>query len=191
MTRPGWLIRGPRSSTVIITAPSVDADSAARRLDAVLAGADEESPAWYVAVQKTGYWWYLICVALVVPTFLVTGTADILQRVVSGLGGGVMLALVSGAVMNSVAGAQARKKRAAEVGSASDLKQQARVAPLKAQGAAAAVIGHDAGLEPHVHRLLWRSALSATPDGRAAQAELDALLRQVVPEAAGPQGSES
>jgi hypothetical protein len=179
-----WLVQGRRSATPIITAPGVEADGAAQRLDAVLAGSSGEMPGWFKAVEKLGYWWYLLGVVVVVPIVVLVAPAEMWQRITSGIAGGVLLAILSSAIITSVARAQARSKAAADARSGGDLKQQARVAPLKARETVDAIVGRNARLEGQVHTLLWRSALSATPDGAAAQKELDALLVTVAPETA-------
>ncbi|MFD2026632.1 hypothetical protein [Promicromonospora aerolata] len=181
---------------MLITAPGAEARAAEAadqldanlRLNEKLLHPEDEAPGWFRAVKKTGYWWFLICVAIALPIVLLVGSGGVGQRIAIGLTVGLGLGFVSSAVLGSIGNYQARRTiRAKAHATVQELAAIARTAPARAEETAAAVIGADARLESQVHDLLWRSALPDTADGHAARADLDALTARVAPETASRQ----
>ncbi|WP_454851545.1 hypothetical protein [Promicromonospora soli] len=184
MAKVDWLVIGLRSNQVMITAPGAPgtAAQAVHELDAALLDPEEQMPGWFTAVQRTGYWWYLICMVIAVPIALVVIPTEIVGRIIGGLTGGLALAGVSSAVLTLLARIQAR--RATPRSHFSDVERLStvvRVAPAGAQKVFDAVVERDARLEPEVHELLWRGAGHGS-DREAAKADLDALLQRVAPD---------
>ncbi|MBK1789221.1 hypothetical protein [Prauserella cavernicola] len=67
-----WLVTAPRSGRAIVIAPGEESgvDDAVTRLDTMRGPA----PAWSRTIERTGYWWYAVCIAVAVAV-VVSGLA--------------------------------------------------------------------------------------------------------------------
>src|SRR5690606_16024512 len=188
-----WLVTAPRSGKVIVIAPGqpAGADDAVARIDAELGGATGAEPSWFTALQKLGYWWYAICIAVGILVLLLVSDASVALRVGSGIGVGIVLAVVSSLVLGTIARAQARSGTSADTTpSALEAGGVARLAWGTIPEQVTAILTKDPALDERVHVRAWRAARATTPDGQDALEELTALWTEADPHAASAQDAE-
>jgi hypothetical protein len=179
----GWLVKGEHSDETIITAPDAprDVGASVAKLDLALNGFTGPKPAWYRAIEKTGYWWYLICMIVGVAVVLPIGSAPIGGRVAAGMGAGILLAPISGALIGlAVRAADRRKSGTTPEKIERKLKRVARRIAPDAHGTVDLVLDRDPQREAQVHDLLWGTAAGSD----AAFNEIEALIAEVAPEVA-------
>lgn len=189
MATVSWLIRGERSEQTIITAPGAGAEAAAaaERLDLALNRFAGPMPTWYRLVQRTGYWWYPLCmlVCAVVLVAIPGGTTS--GRVVAGLGLGVLVAPLSGAAMTSVARAVTRgRSNTTPENITKKLRGVARRGYDTFHETVDIVLEHDPSQEDRLHELLWR----ATKLSDSVLAEIESLIAEVAPDVAAARKAE-
>ncbi|MCH7230933.1 hypothetical protein L0U85_08730 [Glycomyces sp. L485] len=181
-----WLVRTRRSEQTIITAPDapVEVGAAAEQLEAALDGFSGRKPAWFRPLERLGYWWYPICMVATTAAFVVAAPNSLGMNIAYGLGFGVTAAVVTGAILASIAHLQVRLTSGRTV--EETVKEVAALA-RRAGGVAdrvEAVLAWDPALEREVHLLAWRAAEVDGPDRSAADRELDELWKQADPVAA-------
>lgn len=183
MATVGWLVKGKHSGKAIITAPDAPAGVAAsvERLDLALNGFTRPQPRWYLVIEKTGYWWYLICMIVGVAVLLFVPNTPIEYQIAAGMGLGLLVALPGGWLLRSVAQAVDRRKSGTTPEKVErKLKGVARRINTDAQSTVDTILDRAPQREADVHDALWRSAAGSD----AAFSEIEALIAQVAPELA-------
>jgi hypothetical protein len=182
-----WLVRSRNAeeTIIVITAPDapVGVGAAVDRLEAALQGFSGRKPAWFAVLERLGYWWYPICMAAAAAVFVLFAENElgVGWNLAYGLGSGIGIAVITGAIAWTAAHLQARLTNGATV---DELIRE--VAPLARPGGSVvdrvdAILAWDPAREREVHDLAWRAAGIGTPNRSAAERELDALWRRADP----------
>ncbi len=181
-----WLVDGPRSMKVFVTAPdaaSSTVPAAVVRLDNALTGFASPPAAWFGLLERLGNWWFLVCAVIATAAFV-----PVLEGFGSGLAIGVITGLILGAasrallekLAKSLARRKAGKTAAATV---EELEPVVRVASGGLDWADA-VVAAEPGALHEVHLLMWRITDLTGPDGRQAADELYKRWKRIDPKAA-------
>ena len=181
MAQVDWLHTGTHSEKDIVTAPSAgDVDDAVARVDAALDGYTGKVPGWFTAIKKLGYWWYAVCIAVLLVLALVLVPAGIGFRLTIGIVGGVVAAPLSGWALLLLAKLQSRSTGAASTEQAlADVADRARPVTGETRYQVETVLDRTPDLEKKVHQLAWRSSQDAE-----ARKSLEGLWEKAAPEEA-------
>jgi len=192
MAEIAWLVTGERSGLTFLTSPDGDPaaiSGALERLDGVSATMTEPPrPAWYRAVSRLGYLWYMLVAVLAFAVLTVASDLTVTRTLLYSVILAAVLGPITGGFLTSVARRQARVEGADDAAHASVLSERSlvRIPQPGTVEAVRAIVTADATQESRVHDLAWRTSaaydIDADSAASAAADELFDLQDRIVPE---------
>jgi hypothetical protein len=177
-----WMATGSRSGVLLVEAPGADPSAVHKgrtSLDRTLSPlVSLAKPRWFVVLERTGVFWYLIVVGLAMLVYLAVGFS-LLDAFVAGTGTAAVVAAPLAGGLLDYARAQARRRAVPGAQRAADA--HADVVRLVQAGntrLVEAALGRGVD-ERDLHPLAWR-AVARGADGDTAAAEMLALATQPV-----------
>lgn len=193
MAEISWLVTGERSGLTFLTSPDGDPAeirAALARLDTVSATmTNPPRPAWYRAVSRLGYLWYVLIAVLAFVVLTVASDLTVTRTLLISVILAAILGPITGGVLTSVARRQARVEGADDAAHAAALAERSLIR-IPQQGTVEAVrtiVAADATKESRAHDLAWRTSaaydIDSDPAASAAAEKLFDLQDRLSPEA--------
>jgi uncharacterized integral membrane protein len=186
-----WLRESRLSKNLFVIAPGSTASEAEiaeamDRHDGLRGGWSGPKPRWFKAVERVGYWWYLIATVLGSAVFVVFAPNGdtVWMKVIFGAGAGPLILLVIQLLVFGAAWVQIR------LAAGTDKNAVLREADKVARPATfnydqvGTILAVDPSAEPELHRLCWAAAGVGEAGRGAAMDQLHELWRRADPAAA-------
>jgi hypothetical protein len=191
MPAAAWLRENRLSKNLFVIAPDSTASeseiaAAMDRHDGLSGGWSGAKPGWYKAVERVGYWWYLISAALGSVCFIIFAPNDdsAWMKALFGISAGPVILLIVQLLVFGVAWLQVR------LAGDTDKKRVLREANRIARPAVfdydriGTILAVAAASEAELHRLCWTASGVGEQGRGAAMDQLHELWRRADPEAA-------
>lgn len=196
MPAAAWLRENRHSKNLFVIAPGSTASepeiaAAMDRHDGLGGGWFGAKPGWYKAVERVGYWWYLIAAALGSAFFIVFAPSDdsAWMKALFGISAGPVILLVIQLLVFGVAWLQVR------LGGGTDKRAVLREANRIARPAAfdhdriGTILAVVPASEAELHRLCWTASGVGEQGRGAAMDQIHELWRRADPAAAAEFGA--
>jgi hypothetical protein len=189
MPAAAWLRENRLSKNLYVIAPGSTATEAEiadamDRHDGLGGGWAGPKPGWYKAVERVGYWWYLIASVLGSVFFIIFSPADepMWLKALLGLSAGPVILLVIQLLVFGIAWFQVKLSGGDKKAVLREANKIAR--PAFGHDQIGAILAMDPSAEPELHRLCWTASGVGEQGRGAAMDQIHELWRRADPGAA-------